>query len=224
MDRQPTPARARAPRGAVAATLALLLLTSAGPAAAIEPAVAYAHDDIFARLAVGAGYQSLLAPDRGVRYHTFGAALSVELSVGGEVAENLLLHVTALHWSLLHPFYEVDGAGVSDRSGEASAIAVGPGMTYYVMPWNLFATLSIGLGRMFMTKPASQNPDADVSARIDSSTGWIVHGAIGKEWWVDEQWLLGASLFVLMSTFPEPGGFPRWNGPTVGLRMTVSYD
>ena len=204
--------------------LLLLLAASASPAHAIQRAEARTHDDIYARLSVGPGYTTLLSPDRGSRYRAYGATVSIEASIGGEVAEDLLLHVTAVHWSMLLPSYTVDGSPVSGSGGRASAVAVGPGFTYYIMPWNIFASLSIGLGRMFMTKPAQQVPDGGPPFAYASATGWMVHITAGKEWWVDEQWLLGAAAFLAYSTFPEPGGLPVWGGPTFGARMTVTYD
>ena len=196
----------------------------AAPAHAIDPAQAETHDDVYVRLAIGAGYQTLLAPDRGTRYRTFGAAVGTEIDVGGEVAENLILHVTVLHWSMILPTHLVAGQEVDSSGGQASAIAVGPGLTYYVMPWNIFFSLTIGLGRMFMTRPAEQTELGDVPFEFASNTGWMVHGMVGKEWWVDDQWLVGAGAFAMISVFPEPGGFPTWGGPLVGARVTVAYD
>ncbi len=204
--------------------LAALLATSSPPAQAIQRAEAFTHDDIYARLSVGPGYTTLLSLDRGTRYRAFGATISIEASIGGEVAEDLLLHLTALHWSLLAPSHTVNGSSVTGTGGQGSAIAVGPGFTYYIMPWNIFASLSIGLGRMFMTKPSEQVPGGGPPVAYASDTGWMVHISAGKEWWVDEQWLLGASAYLMYSTFPEPGGLPVWGGPTFGARMTVTYD
>ncbi len=217
-----------APRGAAASVLSLSLLALScvcSPALANAPAAPYTHDDVFLRAAIGGGWQGLTAPDLGKNLRAHGPTLSAEISVGGAVQPDLLLHVTVMHWAMVVPIFINGGVETGARGfGDASSLAIGIGGTYYFMPLNLYITASLGLGWLFMTKPPGYDPDTEGSTSFAGDIGWTFTLAVGKEWWVAETWAVGVQAYFQHSVFPEPGGLPVWGGPSAGVRMSLTYD
>lgn len=211
---------------AAVAIAAAVLAASSPPSAAAPKPQPRTHDGLFARLSAGAAFQSLLAPDRGTELRARGAAVVLSGAFGFEVERDLVLHATASMWTMLGPNFTADGVASSGGDGGASALTIGPGLTYFVMPWNAWASLSVGLGVMVMDTPAGLGPRYPEARSFQSRLGWVVDLSAGYELWVDAERAAGAALFVLLSAFPEPNveSLPRWGGPAFGVRATATWD
>jgi hypothetical protein len=84
------------------------------------------------------------------------------------------------------PTRQVDGVKDAAMHVSASAFMLGPGTTYYFMPYNVFLSGSTGLAWQIEERPGGQ---------VAGNTGWFVSLAAGKEWWVGAgNWGLGAAL------------------------------
>ena len=200
-------------------------LAAAPSADAVAPRAPYSHDDVFLRAAIGGGWQGLTAPDLGKNLRAHGPSLSAEVNVGGAVQENLLLHMTVMHWTMAVPFFIDGGEETGARSfGDASSLAIGIGGSYYFMPYNIYISSSLGLGWLFMTKPPGYDVDTDGKEFFVSDIGWTFTISVGKEWWMTETWGLGVQAYYQHSVFAEPGGLPVWGGPAAGVRMSLTYD
>jgi hypothetical protein len=135
------------------------------------------HEGFFARVSVGGGWQRLLAPDRGHELRVSGATMSVQGDLGLSVERNLVLHLTGHYWQMVNPRFRIDDA--PSRVGRAGSIVVGPGLTYYFMPVNIYLSGALGLGFMFMDKPVGvTTPGKD--KRFFWSDGGL--GAAGERW------------------------------------------
>jgi hypothetical protein len=62
----------------------------------------------------------------------------------------------------------------------------GPGITYYIMPENLYLSLSILLNLAIMNAEGESNK---------SKPGYGFNILAGKEWWVGAQWGLGIAIY-----------------------------
>lgn len=192
------------------------------PAAARPERIDRHHEGFFARVSVGGGWQRLLAADRGNELRTKGATITVEGALGLSVERNLVLHLTAHYWQMVKPRFRAD-----DRDaigGKAASIVVGPGLSYYFMPINIYLSGSLGLGFMFMDRPGGVGKPGVPKRTFRSDGGWVLLVSAGKEFWVDREWAVGVSAYFSLSNFPEPANLPVWAGPGFGLRVSATFD
>ncbi len=198
-----------------------------GTPEAIERA-ARRHEQLFARVSIGASFQSLIAPDAGIELRARGSTFVMSGAVGVSAEKDLILHLTSTLWTMIGPTFTADGEapGAGDPKGSATALTFGPGLTYYAMPWNVWGAVELGLGWMFMDKPAGLDDQHPGGHDFRSKNGWVLTLSGGKEWWVHRDWAAGASAFFMLSSFPEPNeeSLPRWGGPAFGIRLTGTYD
>lgn len=204
------------------------LLASVGLAIFPRPALARPervdrhHEGFFARVSVGGGWQRLLAPDRGNELRTKGATITVEGALGLSVERNLVLHLTGHYWQMVAPRFRSDEREAS--GGKAASVVFGPGLSYYFMPVNIYISGSLGLGFMFMERPAGVGRPGVPKRIFTSDGGWVLLVSAGKEFWVDREWAVGISAYFTLSNFPEPANLPVWAGPGFGLRVSATFD
>jgi hypothetical protein len=200
------------------ALLSLTALTSSTPARAGE---ARTHDGFFLRLAPGFGSASAKIEDGGSLEFS-GSGSDGDLAIGGRVGNNLLLHATLWGWYVSGPKGELKVGGLSDSAdlnGELMMSAFGGGLTYYMMPTNLYFTGSIGMGTL-----SSQIEDP---FKGDSDSGVAYTLGIGKEWWAGNSWGLGlAGSFSYFSAKNKDIilSDKNWAGPSYGLRFSATFN
>jgi hypothetical protein len=123
---------------------------------------------------------------------------------------------------------------VLSRSGNADfgvvedttfiAVHFGAGVTYWIMPANVYLAASLGAARSSVegqpVRIGVELPDIDPS-RI----GFGLHLSAGKQWWISRRWGLGASLSLLGSTASNPMGGTDTNRHIVGaaVALTATY-
>ncbi len=157
-----------------------------------EKEKAYRHDGFFLRMGLGFGvagynFHGKIEGDAPSLYarnpSQFGPAIAGSLMLGGAIKDNLILHADI--WSIGH---------VTEREDEKvegfSVGVVGLGVTYYFMPTNLYITASVGPAISGLTLVDTDNDKYEVDALF----GLGASLALGKEWWVSENWGLGLAL------------------------------
>jgi len=103
------------------------------------------------------------------------------------MAEGLVLHADL--WGT--------GTGPHKRNGSYSELAVGGvglGVTYYLMPWNLFFTGSVGPATSVFVQHLDTEDGSKDRTKTEIGTGIGVKAQIGKEWWVSDNWALGVAI------------------------------
>ena len=121
----------------------VLLLAAVLPDPAWAGKAARRHDGFFLRLSPGFGYASTHLDDGTDELRFSDGMGDMDIAIGGVVAKNLALHGTLRGWTMGDPDYELNNEnGVID--GSLSMSAVGMGVTYYVMPVNLYLSGSLG--------------------------------------------------------------------------------
>jgi len=205
--------------------LALMLssvtaLTAATTACAGE---ARTHDGFFLRLAPGYGTGSASIEEAGAKLEFSGALANGEIAIGGRISDNLLLHGTMFGWIMSDPKGELSVSGVGSTSGDVSGELMmsgfGAGLTYYLMPANVYFTGSLGVGSL-----SSQLEDP---FKGDSDSGFAFTLGIGKEWWVGDAWGLGfeggldyfsaKNKDIVISN-------ESWSGPSYALRFSATFN
>ena len=99
----------------------------------------------------------------------------------------------------------------------ANACAIGPGVTYYLMPANVYFSGSVGVGSLSGSDELNGNSD----------TGFALDTTIGKEWWVGDNWGLGlAGDFTYLSAKDKDlvGSTQNWSVTGFGLRLSATFN
>jgi hypothetical protein len=180
------------------------------------------HDGFFLRLAPGLGLSSARSQESsdGGTLRFSGKSGTLQLLIGGKIGEDLLLHGAIWDWGILGPkaTYEVNGKEVSqvmDGDIEAQMFAIGAGVTYYFMPLNFFVTGNLGLADFRLRE------DRDKVAETEG--GLSLNVAVGKEWWLSDNWGLGGGVYLDFSSIGDEDEL-RWLGFSAGLLLTATYN
>ena len=167
--------------------LALLgVLLAATPAAAsAEPH----HEGFFLRMDLGVGWSSSFVSGTDVS----GPGAGIGIGIGGNVADNLALFGQLVGTSAAKPKVGGRDAGIDSLSFGG----LGIGLTYYLMPQNVFFSGVLGLGTL--TERLSGFPDHN------SNPGLIARLGFGKEWFVSRTWGLGIAGYLNLGLHGDEG-------------------
>jgi hypothetical protein len=202
-------------------TLAVALLTTALLAVSAAPEdLARTHDGEFARVSVGGGtagsaFDGVMdGPGTRAKVELSGTSGEMNLALGGVVAPNLAVHATLWGWAIRNPKVTWSDSTSHTLEGAATMTAIGVGVTYYFMPANVYASGSVGLGRLRFS--------GDVSG--ETGNGPALDLTVGKEWWVGPSWGLGVAAGFSYHSLPDKGTVEPWSGTSFGLRLSATYD
>ena len=181
-----------------AVIIALLASTPAFAAAAdgsgvhsqITPA-AERHDGFFLRMAMGPSVMGAAVElDGGTEIAAGGGGNQLELSIGGAITENLILHADLMAAGVGHLEGEVDGARHDFDDNGLGLAGIGMGLTYFVMPLNLSITASALAVQASFINPRDDHDDVPEEVLGTRGAG-IAKLTVTKEWWVSNNWALG---------------------------------
>jgi hypothetical protein len=171
-----------------------VLLSLLAPLASAQDAGAHRHDGFFLSISPGLAFGSTEADLGGnagswdnITFRGPGGIL--DLKVGGALAENLILSADFIGRNVRGPDMETVG-GTSDLDDDVmlSDGTVGIGLTYYIMPANVFLSGTLGVGRFTL-----RNTSDDDNDPVNTNPGFSLHAKVGKEWWVSRNWGLGVA-------------------------------
>lgn len=169
----------------------------------------------FLRLSAGVGAASTKIEEDGDDLTLSGEAGDINIAIGGMVSQNLAVHGTLFGWAVTDPDAELnDMEGTLD--GDLSLGAVGVGITYYLMPANVYFSPSVGFGSLSF--------DADDFQEVESDMGVVVDMTIGKEWWVGRNWGLGVAGAVGFHSIPDKDIDSNWKGANFAVRFTATMN
>ena len=178
------------------------------------------HDGLFLNLSLGMGYQSISFVVNDYQKDAInksGAATDIDVKIGGKIANNLLAHLTLAGTTLTETFKGYD----SDFNVNMSLL--GLGATYYFLD-NFMATASIGLTQFHANKNVATfyaNLHTDYSADENAGFGLQIGG--GKEWWIADEWGLGASVSILYG-FAHNLADARESSFAISLRLSATFN
>lgn len=152
----------------------------------VEPGE-HEHDGIMLRLNAGGGAGSASEKRGTVNTHFDGAIGSFSLDVGTTAAENLMLQLRIAESSMRDPSLRRGNLDLVPDNASIAAGFFGPGATYYLMPANVYFTAALGVSWVRVRGPADERSH-------NTDTGLGLHVDIGKEWWIDPQWGIGAAV------------------------------
>lgn len=176
---------------------------------------AHKHDGLFLRMQLGVS-ETRLAPGPGITLAGIGSA--TDFVVGKIVTPNLVLGGTLSHSAA--GVSHVDGTDPPDLS--AIMVGFGPAAVYY-LPDNFFVGAAGGGSVLWLRDLRTEG--AEVSWR--TGLGVFAKAEVGKEWWVSDNWGLGASFrfHYMRARESDAGPFPPvWNGGGLSLLFSATYN
>jgi hypothetical protein len=173
------------------------------------------HDDgFFLRLSSGVGHAGSEISWDSHSMKVSGIGGDANIAIGGIIAPDLAVHGTLNGWFLSDPEVELDNS-TGDLPGDFYLSAFGGGVTYYLMPANVYLSASVGVGMLTV----------DVgNVSVETDMGPVVDVTIGKEWWVGDEWGLGVAGTVGYHSIADPDVDENWSGISVGLRFSATYN
>jgi hypothetical protein len=145
-----------------------------------------------------------------------GTGVDFEMAIGGIVTPNLAIHGTVLAWVVSDP--EIEFQDQSENAGGALSLAgVGAGMTYFIMPVNIYLTGSAGIGQVSVS---------DDNISYEFGTGFMIEAVVGKEFFVSDGWGLGFSVGIVYHSVPWDGVDidENWNGISFPIRFSATMN
>jgi hypothetical protein len=153
------------------------------------------HFGFFIRPDFGFGYHSSSESTSAGDATISGFAGLAGVSIGGAVAENVILSAHIYDAVGTNPSVSLGGSSASTSNASLTMFGIGPELTYYFMPNNVYLSGTVALTRMTFNSNGN-----------DASSDWGVGSRVtlGKEWWVSNHWGLGLSGHVSYAANNDP--------------------
>jgi len=200
----------------------LFMLTALAASLSFATSEPHVHDGFFLNFAMGMGYQSMDYTTYNYDEDTYGhsgLATDIDVKLGCSVTDMVAVHITLTGDT---PTESV-GEGHDDNEVKANLSLLGIGTTLY-FPGNYLASASLGIGQFRVYDDIStfharvvSNPDTY------SRSGFAFQIAAGKEWWVSDNWGIGATAALLYG-FETNLADARESSLSISLRFSATYN
>lgn len=202
-------------RRCVVALFAFGALIAPAGAAHAEGGAPRRHLGVQVRGVAGAAYLHAVQSVGDEQAVIEGPAALVQFALGTMVSEAL-----AINMDLVVAHSPAADHGVLEDT-LFTALHLGAGVTYWLMPANVYLAASLGAAR----SSVEGNPvriDVEVPQSDASRVGLGLHLAAGKQWWVSRRVGLGATLSLLGSVASNPIGGEDSDRLLAGFALSFS--
>jgi hypothetical protein len=173
------------------------------------------HVGFFLRPDLGFGFMSASEDSGGSTLTISGASALGGFAVGGAVSENLIFALHVFDGVAVNPNISVSGGGSAATSNTTMTMwGMGPEVTWYIMPENIYLSGTLGFTKMTIDSGGSSGAtDWGFGARV----------GVGKEWWVSDHWGLGVTGHASLSANEDPGAgtLRTW---ALGVAFSATYN
>ncbi len=193
---------------------------SPSPPEAATSAKAHDHRGFLVRLSMGPVYGTTSTGDSAAgRFEIKGSGVGFNMGLGYSILPNLALTVDFFGPVLVDPTLKDPGSSstVATQNVSADWFTYGLGVTYYVMPLNAYFGGSIGLSALTF-----ELTRGGVTTSTTSGNGVAAQLLAGKEWWVSDEWGLGASLQLTLARIPDSDLV--WKAGSLALLFSATYN
>ena len=180
------------------------------------------HKGFFLSMSAGPNFAGITDVSSGnFDYKFTGTGGQFDLKIGGAIKENLILHATLTSNSLPGPIITSYGStGKANNNLTIGEAMIGGGITYYIMPVNIFLSGSLGIGDFTLV---------DTKGDINGTTerGVSMQLKVGKEWWVSRKWGLGVALTYGKTTLTNGTGSSleeQLNSSNIGILFNATLN
>ncbi|HEY5091356.1 MAG TPA: hypothetical protein VIK30_15355, partial [Polyangia bacterium] len=177
------------------------------------------HDGFYLHMQIGGGGTRVSGTDAfGESVKISGGSLSIGIALGGAITPNLIVFGTLFFSGLGMPDVSVGGFASGTSNGSAVVTGIGPGIAYYLEPFNVY--FSGTLGAM-----AFEMDDVNGNAIYQTKAGIGCQILVGKEWWISQDWGLGvAGEFVGASMKDKSDNGITWSATAFSLLFSTTYN
>lgn len=183
----------------------------------------HTHDGFYLSMSLGPVFGTITDDMRGAyKMDMSGTGGQFDLKIGGAIQENLILHATLISNGLSGPTIKVSGGDpmkASDNMNVGEAM-IGGGLTYYLMPQNIFFSGSVGIGNFSIYDSKSDN-------NVSTQHGFSMQLKVGKEWWISKNWGFGVGLTygkTALTNNPGGGVEERMNSNRFGILFNTTFN
>jgi hypothetical protein len=161
------------------------------PAHAVALPGSHRHDGVYVRLFLGGGRIAMSESSSGADLKASGGGPSFGVAVGGTPIENLIIYGEFYFMNAYNPTVVLNGSTLlPDNNSSLAEGGIGPGIAYYFQPVNIYLSATLGASRVQIQNSANSNQDVYISTQW----GFGLSTMVGKEFWVSDNWGLGAAL------------------------------
>ena len=160
----------------------------------VEDDTKHKHDGFYLRLTTGVGSTTSVEETELGELSFSGLSGNTTLGIGYAVVENLIINLDIFASTVTDPTVEIDGRDVGEVDAEVTITNIGVGATYYIMPTNVYLASSIAL---------AEGAVKSGRVAIETDTGYGINVAIGKEWWVSDNWGIGVAGQLFHTVLPN---------------------
>ena len=188
----------------------------------------YTHDGFFMNIALGLGGQGFDLKGSGmvkgykmnVKGDADGGSFEIDWKFGGRILPFTILHATFLEVGGLGDLRlkaEYRGQSATIKNGEVMCL-YGVGATYYIYPYNFFVSGSLGSVKFGF----SDEDDGVVKSASEFGFGFQL--AAGKEWWISENWGLGASVAITYGSVDEDDEDLEMSALAISFMISATFN
>jgi hypothetical protein len=174
------------------------------------------HLGFYFRPDLGVGYMAMTEPTQFGDLTISGPAGVFGLHVGGALQENIILGVHLYDAVMQNPTVSLGGQSRTANGSQAGLFAIGPELTVYFAPANVYVSATLALSRV----------TADVNGQsVSTEAGVASRVSLGKEWWVSSHWGLGLVGHLDLSRNQDGGsGAPMMQTVAGSLAFSATYN
>lgn len=181
------------------------------------------HDGFYLSMSVGPLFGTISDDLGAYTIDMSGTGAQFDFKIGGAIKENLILHATLISNTLPGPTMKVTNNSslkASDNLTVGEAM-FGVGLTYYMMPSNIFLSGTGGLGNFSII-------DSDDSKNnVSTQHGFSMQLKIGKEWWISKNWGFGVGLTygkTNLTNRPSEGIVEKMDSNRFGILFNTTFN
>jgi hypothetical protein len=182
------------------------------------------HEGFFMRFLLGVGQGKVVIEDvEGSDMEFTGTPLGGRIQIGGSVSENLIIFGEAGGANFSEPTITWKGDEGLLTGKDMSINDFGVGISYYIMPTNIFLSGSITMSK---DRIKTKNDDDQTETEATTESGLGFYLSAGKEWWVSDKWALGCAVFAQISNATDKsstGDYPVKNS-VFGIAFSATFD
>lgn len=210
-------------RKAILAVVAVVTLGAGGVARA-GPAP-HTHDGFFLQMDLGGGglstksttYTALVGatPLTG-ELEMSGGAPEFSIALGGALTPNFV--IAGQLWGVTVSSPDVKFAGITGNATDTTQTLSGIGvyLAYYFMPANVYVAATPSIGSLSLKESGTE---------FSTKSGFALKLAVGKEWWVSDNWGLGLNLQYAYASNEDKGtNPPTFTSNWFGVAFSATYN
>ncbi|NOY57383.1 MAG: autotransporter outer membrane beta-barrel domain-containing protein [Calditrichaeota bacterium] len=161
------------------------------------------HEGFFMRFLLGVGQGKVVIEDvEGSDMEITGTPIGARIQIGGSISENLIVFGEIGGANFSEPTVTWKGNESTMTGNDVSINDYGVGISYYIMPSNIFLSGSLSLSK---DRIKTKNNESETQTEATTESGLGFYLSAGKEWWVSDKWALGCAIFAQISNATDKG-------------------